>query len=52
MVHYRNVSTDFLFQFGLNNILFQCVETFTFKFIDRIQRHNQTEVENKHIMLL
>ena len=28
--------------FGLNNILFQFVETFTFKYIDRIQWHNHT----------
>ena len=38
--------------FGLNNILFQCVETFTFKYIDRIQWHNHTGFENKHIVLL
>ena len=38
--------------FGLNNILFQCVETFAFKYIDRIQWHNHTGFENKHIMLL
>ena len=24
----------FIYLFGLNNILFQCVETFTFKYID------------------
>ena len=36
--------------FGLNNILFQFVETFAFKYIDRIQRHNHTGFENKHIM--
>ena len=38
--------------FALNNILFQFVKTFTFKYINRIQRHNHTGFENKHIMLL
>ena len=36
----------------LNNILFQCVETFTFHYIDRIQWHNHTGFENKHSMPL
>ena len=50
----RTEYPSFLFciLFGLNNILFQFVETFIFKYIDRIQRHNHTGFENKHIMLL